>query len=116
MSEAIRDGKFVELTYKVTDRKSGHVLACVESPLGYVHGRNAILAPADGRRQPSALRQGGRLTLGILTVSDATHEEMKAGGAIGAAPNIDPSAMRPVRAAVSEAGLVIELGNPDFQK
>jgi FKBP-type peptidyl-prolyl cis-trans isomerase 2 len=55
-------------------------------------------------------------TLGVLTVRDATHEEMKAGGAIGAAPNIDASAMRPVRAAVSEAGLVIELGNPDFQK
>ena len=37
MSEAIRDGKFVELTYKVTDRKSGHVLTRVEFPLGYVH-------------------------------------------------------------------------------
>ena len=45
MSEAIRDGKFVELAYKVTDRKSGHVLTCVEFPLGYVHGHNEILAP-----------------------------------------------------------------------
>ena len=26
MSETIQDGKFVELTYKVTDKKSGHVL------------------------------------------------------------------------------------------
>lgn len=46
MSEAIRDGKFVELTYKVTDRKSGHVLTRVEFPLGYVHGHNEILAPS----------------------------------------------------------------------
>ena len=45
-SEAIRDGKFVELTYKVTDRKSGHVVTRVEFPLGYVHGHNEILAPA----------------------------------------------------------------------
>src|SRR5579862_2841630 len=46
MSEAIRDGKFVELTYNVTDRKSGHVLTCVEFPMGYVHGHNEILAPS----------------------------------------------------------------------
>lgn len=46
MSEVIQDGKFVELTYKVTDRKLGHVLTRVEFPLGYVHGRNEILAPA----------------------------------------------------------------------
>ena len=44
--EIIRDGKFVELTYKVTDRKSGHVLTRVEFPLGYVHGHNEILSPA----------------------------------------------------------------------
>ena len=43
--ETICDGKFVELTYKVTDRKSGHVLTQVEFPLGYVHGHNEILAP-----------------------------------------------------------------------
>jgi len=46
MSETVHDGKFVELTYKVTDRKSGHVLTCVEFPLGYVHGHNEILAPS----------------------------------------------------------------------
>jgi FKBP-type peptidyl-prolyl cis-trans isomerase SlyD len=34
--------------------------------------------------------------LEILKVRDATDEEMKAGGAIGAAPDIDPSIMRPV--------------------
>jgi len=45
-SETIGDGKFVELTYKVTDRKSGHVLTRVEFPLGYVHGHNEILAPS----------------------------------------------------------------------
>jgi FKBP-type peptidyl-prolyl cis-trans isomerase SlyD len=46
MSEAIRDGKFVELTYKVTDKQTGHVLTRVEFPLGYVHGHNEILAPS----------------------------------------------------------------------
>lgn len=45
MNETIRDGKYVELTYKVTDKESGHVLAMVEFPLGYVHGHNEILAP-----------------------------------------------------------------------
>lgn len=46
MSESIQDGKFVELTYKVTDKKSGHVLTRVDFPLGYVHGHNEILAPS----------------------------------------------------------------------
>ncbi len=46
MRETIQDGKLVELTYKVTDKKSGHVLSAVEFPLGYVHGHNEILAPA----------------------------------------------------------------------
>jgi len=46
MRETIRDGKFVELTYKVTDRRTGHVLTSVEFPLGYVHGHNEILAPS----------------------------------------------------------------------
>ncbi len=45
-SEAICDGKFVELTYNVTDRKTGHVVTRVEFPLGYVHGHNEILAPS----------------------------------------------------------------------
>ena len=169
MSETIQDGKFVELTYKVTDKKSGHVLTMVEFPLGYVHGRNEILAPfvhkelegksagdvievpIDGNRifgprdeslvftdslenVPEEYRQvgtailmengkggtrsflvtrmdGETLTvdgnnplcgrevvfrLEILTVRDATDEEMNAGGAIGARPDIDPSLMRPV--------------------
>jgi len=46
MREPIQSGKFVELTYKVTDRKTGHVLTQVEFPLGYVHGHNEILAPS----------------------------------------------------------------------
>lgn len=46
MSATIQNGKFVELTYQVTDRKSGHVLTRVEFPLGYVHGHNEILAPS----------------------------------------------------------------------
>ena len=169
MSETIRDGKYVELTYKVTDRKSGHVLTCVEFPLGYVHGHNEILAPAvhrelegkragdvtevpiDGNRifgardeslvftdrienVPEEYRRVGTsilmesdtgrmrsfivtrmdgetltvdgnnplcgrevlFTLEIVTVRDATDEEIKAGGAVGVAPDIDPSTMRPV--------------------
>ncbi|MGI9357042.1 MAG: FKBP-type peptidyl-prolyl cis-trans isomerase [Rhizobiaceae bacterium] len=45
MSEVIQNDKLVELTYKVTDRKSGQVLSAVEFPLGYVHGHNDTLAP-----------------------------------------------------------------------
>jgi FKBP-type peptidyl-prolyl cis-trans isomerase SlyD len=169
MSEVIRDGKFVELTYKVTDRKTGHVLSCVEFPLGYVHGHNEILAPSvhrelegksagdvsevllDGNRifgprdeslvftdlienVPEEYRQvgtavlmendrgqtrsfivtridGGTLTvdgnnplcsrevvftLEIVTVRDATDEELNAGGAVGPAPKVDLSIMAPI--------------------
>ncbi len=169
MREIIEDGKFVELTYKVTDRKSGHVLTTVEFPLGYVHGHNEILAPSvhkelegktpgdvievpiDGNRifgardeslvftddienVPEEYRQVGTsilmendrgetrsflvtrvddetltvdgnnplcgrevvFTLEILTVRDASDDEMKAGVAVGAPADIDPSLMRPV--------------------
>ncbi len=44
-NETIADRKYVELTYKVIDQKSGAVLTQVEYPLGYVHGVNEILAP-----------------------------------------------------------------------
>ena len=167
--EVIRAGKFVELTYKVTDRKTGHVLTRVEFPLGYVHGHNEILAPSvhmalagraagevidvpiDGNQifgprdeslvfsdqienVPEEYRQVGTsilmendrgqtrsflvthvddekltvdgnnplcgravvFTLEILTVRDATDEETKAGGAIHAGADIDPSLMRAV--------------------
>ena len=169
MSETIQDGKFVELTYKVTDRKSGHVLTRVEFPLGYVHGHNEILAPSvhrelegksigdvievpiDGNQIfgprdeslvitdnieniPEDYRQIGTsilmesnqgktrsflvtrmddetltidgnnplcgravvFTLEILTVRDATDDETRAGGAIIAGADIDPSLMRAV--------------------
>lgn len=43
MSDVIQDNKFVELTYKVIDRKSGQVLTQIEFPLGYVHGHNDVL-------------------------------------------------------------------------
>lgn len=167
--QAIRDGKYVELTYKVIDRKTGHVLTRVEFPLGYVHGHNEILAPSvhrelEGRSSgdvievaidgnqifgprdeslvfsdalenvPEEYRQVGTsilmendkgqtrsflvthmddetltvdgnnplsgrqvvFTLEILTVRDATDAETKAGGAIPAGADIDPSRLRPV--------------------
>ena len=169
MKETIQDGKFVELTYRVIDRKSGHVLTCVDFPLGYVHGTNEILAPSvhkelegraagdvievpiDGNRifgprdeslvftdrienvpedyrhvGTSILMENDRgqarsflvtrvdretltvdgnnplcgrevvFRLEILTVRDATDEEMKAGGAVGHAPDVDPSYLRPL--------------------
>lgn len=169
MSETIQDGKFVELTYKVIDKKSGHVLTMVEFPLGYVHGHNEILAPfvhrelegnsagdvievpIDGNQifgprdeslvftdrienVPEAYRKVGTsilmendkgqtrsfivtrvddktltvdgnnplcgreviFTLEIVTLREATDEEMKAGGAISAEVNVNPSLMRPV--------------------
>ena len=45
MSETIQEDKYVELTYRITDNKSGEVLVGVEYPIGYVHGRNDVLAP-----------------------------------------------------------------------
>ena len=45
MSDLIEDDKLVELSYRVTDAKSGQVLSAVEFPIAYVHGHNDILAP-----------------------------------------------------------------------
>jgi len=45
MSDPIKDNKLVELSYKITDAKSGQVLSAVEFPIAYVHGHNDILAP-----------------------------------------------------------------------
>ena len=45
MKQTIEDNKFVELTYRVIDRKTSQVLTTVEFPLGYVHGINEVLAP-----------------------------------------------------------------------
>jgi FKBP-type peptidyl-prolyl cis-trans isomerase SlyD len=167
--EVIRAGKFVELTYQVTDRKSGHVITRVEFPLGYVHAHNEILAPSvhselegksagdvievviDGNQifgprdeslvfsdsldnVPEEYRQVGTsilmendkgqtrsflvtqmddetltvdgnnplcgrevvFMLEILTVRDASEEETRAGGAIHAGVNIEPSRLRAV--------------------
>ncbi|HMO45026.1 MAG TPA: hypothetical protein PKB14_03225 [Rubrivivax sp.] len=169
MSEVIRTGKFVELTYQVADGKTGHVLTRVEFPLGYVHGHNEILAPSvhaelEGRRAgdlievaidgnrifgprdeslvftdrlenvPEEYRQVGTsilmendsgqtrsflvthlddesltvdgnnplcgrqvvFRLEILSVRDATEDETRTGGAVGAGAGIDPSRLRPV--------------------
>ena len=41
----IEDGKFVELIYKVIDKKTNDVLSEVEFPLGYIHGISEILSP-----------------------------------------------------------------------
>ena len=43
MSETIQDNKFVELSYKVLDQKSGESLIAVEFPIGYVHGQDCAL-------------------------------------------------------------------------
>jgi len=43
MSETIQDNKFVELSYKVLDQKSGESLIAVEYPIGYVHGMDCAL-------------------------------------------------------------------------
>jgi len=44
MKDTIQDNKLVELNYKVTDEKTGQILATVEFPLSYVHGAGEVLA------------------------------------------------------------------------
>ncbi len=46
IEDAIGKNKYVELMYKVIDKKTGSVLTEVTYPIGYVHGVNEILAPA----------------------------------------------------------------------
>lgn len=169
MSDEIKNGKLVELRYKVTDKKSRQVLTAVEFPLGYVHGHNEILAPfvheqLEGRVEgeiidvpfngsdiygprdeslvftdhvenvPEEYREVGTsilmendagqtrsfivtrvddktvtvdgnnplcgrevvFTLEILTVRDATEEEIREGGAIVDEPDVDQSRLRPI--------------------
>jgi FKBP-type peptidyl-prolyl cis-trans isomerase SlyD len=161
MKETIQDSKYVELTYKVVDQKTGDVLSTVEFPLSYVHGANDVLSsevtdelkgkstgdtiqlPIDcdqlyGPRDeslvftdhlenvPEEYREVGTtivmenekgepknfivtridektltvdgnnplcgreviFTLEVLTVRDASDEEIEAGGAVGADPDI----------------------------
>jgi len=44
MSETIQNEKFVELNYRVVDKKTGDIFTTVEFPLGYVHGVNDVLS------------------------------------------------------------------------
>ena len=44
MSDTVESGKFVELNYKVIDKKTGDVMVTVEYPLGYVHGVNDVMS------------------------------------------------------------------------
>jgi FKBP-type peptidyl-prolyl cis-trans isomerase SlyD len=45
MTQTVEANKYVELTYRVIDQKTGHILTTVEFPLGYVHGINEVMAP-----------------------------------------------------------------------
>jgi len=45
MSEMIQNNKYVELTYKTIDKRTGSVLTHVEYPIGYVHGVSEALSP-----------------------------------------------------------------------
>ena len=62
MSETIQKNKFVELSYKVVDKKTGDVLTTVEFPLGYVHGVNEILS------EEVAAELQGKMTGDIIEV------------------------------------------------
>ena len=44
MKETIAHNKYVELNYKVLDKKTGQVLSTVEFPIAYVHGADQVLA------------------------------------------------------------------------
>ncbi len=41
--EIITENKFVELSYKITDKSNGKVIARVDTPLGYVQGNDSPL-------------------------------------------------------------------------
>jgi len=43
MANFIEESKYVELIYKVVDRKTGNVFSNIEYPVGYVHGANDVL-------------------------------------------------------------------------
>ena len=44
MKEIIKNNKYVELTYRVVDKKTGDILTTVEFPIGYVHGATKALS------------------------------------------------------------------------
>lgn len=45
IEDVVGDNKYVELMYKVIDKKTGSVLTAIDFPIGYVHGVNEVLAP-----------------------------------------------------------------------
>jgi FKBP-type peptidyl-prolyl cis-trans isomerase SlyD len=55
-SHIIQDSKYVELIYKVIDKKTGNVFSGIEYPVGYVHGVNdtlgkQVITELEGRKQ-----------------------------------------------------------------
>jgi FKBP-type peptidyl-prolyl cis-trans isomerase SlyD len=46
IEDAVANGKYVELMYKVLNADTKSVLTQVDYPIGYVHGVNEVLAPA----------------------------------------------------------------------
>jgi FKBP-type peptidyl-prolyl cis-trans isomerase SlyD len=46
IEDVVGDNKYVELMYKVIDKKTGSVLTSIDFPIGYVHGVNEVLSPA----------------------------------------------------------------------
>lgn len=45
MKQTIEDNKFIELNYKIIDKKTKNILIRINYPLGYVHGANDVLVP-----------------------------------------------------------------------
>ena len=43
MADFIEESKYVELIYKVVDKKTGNIFSNIEYPVGYVHGANDVL-------------------------------------------------------------------------
>ena len=44
MSDTVENERFVEINYKVIDKKTGDILVTVDYPLGYVHGVNDVMS------------------------------------------------------------------------
>ncbi len=60
MDNIIQEGKYVELIYKVIDKKTGNVFSEIEYPVGYVHGVNdtlgkEVITELEGRKQGEIL-------------------------------------------------------------
>jgi len=61
-TDAISDGKYVELTYVIRDSKTGDILTEVTKSRNYVHGVNEILSPTI-TRELVGKRAGARVAL-----------------------------------------------------